>query len=96
MIYEWGEHWESSAIQYDDQPSDLERADWFYRGYGPQWEYEPQRAATDAEAVSMQDGWNRLVAKAAADINAIERGTYDERGISDDDDDNSQNETGER
>lgn len=96
MTYEWGEHWESSAIQYEDQPSDLERADWFYRGYGPQWEYEPQRAATDAEAVSMQDGWNRLVAKAAADINAIERGTYDERGISDDDDDNSQNETGER
>lgn len=95
MTYEWGEHWESSAIQYEDQPSDLERADWFHRGYGPQWEYEPQRAATVAEAASMQTGWDRLVAKAAADINAIERGTYDERGISEDDD-NLQTETGDR
>ena len=95
MTYEWGECWESSAIQYEDQPSDLERADWFHRGFGPQWEYEPQRAATNVEAASMQTGWERLVAKAAADINAIERGTYDERGIPEGDD-NSQTETGER
>ena len=82
-VTEWGECWEYSAIEYEDQPDELQRADWFHRGYGPVWskpEY-PQRPATQEQAASMQRGWLNLLAKAAADVKAIKDGTYDQRGI---------------
>ncbi len=53
-------------------PSDIERADWCYRGNGP---YDganvPQEKATDEETERMNQGWRRLVEKAKRDAMRI-------------------------
>jgi hypothetical protein len=66
------EQWIGSAVQYDDQPSEELRAEWHDRGWGPDGARPyPQQLATDEQAASMQQGWDRLIDKAKRDIERI-------------------------
>ena len=73
------DNWLSPAIQYEDQPDELEMSDRHYRGIGPQHGLCPQDAATEEQAASMELGWQRLLDKARRDIEAMEARTYDDR-----------------
>ena len=67
-----GDNWLTPAIQYEDQPDELEMSDRHYRGLGPHYGAAyPQNTATPEQADGMERGWQNLLDKAQRDIERI-------------------------